>query len=350
MTQRTLAGLLATALLVVAWVMAFSLPLPYVTYRPGPTVDVLAEERGKEIVQVDGRRAYRDDGELRMTTVYVNSPQEEVDLLELMAAWVKDDEAVRPRDSVYPPGQTDEDKDLESSVAMVSSQDVAVATALRALDIDVSPVIEVLHVDKDAPAGGRLRVRDQILEIDGESIRNVQQVVDTVADTPADTPVEFLVRRGGTTKTVEVTPRMVDGTPKVGIVPGPGYDFPFGVDVKIPETIGGPSAGLMFSLAIYDTLTPGSLTGGGIVAGTGTMAEDGSVGPIGGIQQKLAGAAAAGSELFLVPAGNCAEALAAPEHDGMGLVRVETFDDALRAVETWAGDRGADLPTCEENP
>jgi PDZ domain-containing protein len=80
------------------------------------------------------------------------------------------------------------------------------------------------------------------------------------------------------------------------------------------------------------------------------MAEDGSVGPIGGIQQKLAGAAAAGSELFLVPAGNCAEALAAPEHDGMGLVRVETFDDALRAVETWAGDRGADLPTCEENP
>jgi Lon-like protease len=349
MTQRTLAGLLASALLVVLWVAAFSVPLPYVTYRPGPTVDVLAEEEGDEIVQVDGHRAYRDGGELRMTTVYVNSPEERVDLLQLMAAWLKQDEAVRPRDSVFPPGQTDEDKDLESSVAMVSSQDVAVATALRALDIDVSPVIEVLHVDKDAPAGGRLRVRDQILEIDGERIRNVQQVVDAVADTPKGAPVAFHVRRGTTTRTVEVTPRIVDGTPKVGIVPGPGYEFPFSVDVKIPETIGGPSAGLMFSLAIYDTLTPGSLTRDGVVAGTGTMSEDGSVGPIGGIQQKIAGAADAKSGLFLVPAGNCAEAAAAPEHDDMRLVRVSSFDEALRAVETWATDRDADLPTCEEN-
>jgi len=348
MTQRTLAGLLATALLVVLWVVVMTQPLPYVTYRPGPTVDVLAEERGEEIVRVDGHRAYRDDGELRMTTVYVNSPEEEVGLLQLMAAWVRDDEAVRPRDSVYPPGQTDADKDLESSVAMVSSQDVAVATALRALDVDVSPVIEVLNVDKDAPAHGRLKLRDQILEIDGRPIDDVQQVVDAVADTREGESVEFVVRRGGARRTVEVTPRTVDGTPKVGIVPGPGYDFPFAVDVKIPDTIGGPSAGLMFSLAVYDTLTPGSLTDGGVVAGTGTISDDGSVGPIGGIEQKVAGAASAKTELFLVPAANCPE-VPVPEHDGMRLARVASFDQALRAVEAWTADHDADLPTCHED-
>ncbi len=92
-----------------------------------------------------------------------------------------------------------------------------------------------------------------------------------------------------------------DGVPRIGIVPGNGFDFPFQVHVNIDPDVGGPSAGLMFSLAIFDTLTPGSLTGDAAVAGTGTMSEDGSVGPIGGIQQKIVGARDDGAELFLVP-------------------------------------------------
>ena len=136
-----------------------------------------------------------------------------------------------------------------------------------------------------------------------------------------------------------------DGVPRIGIVPGNGFDFPFQVHVNIDPDVGGPSAGLMFSLAIYDTLTPGSLTGDAAVAGTGTMSEDGSVGPIGGIQQKIVGARDDGAELFLVPPDNCADALQAPNGD-MRLVRADTMHDAVEALETWVDDPDATLPTC----
>ena len=106
-------------------------------------------------------------------------------------------------------------------------------------------------------------------------------------------PLTFVVRRKGTEVSVDVTPREVDGDKRIGITPGPGFTFPFDVSVDIGDNIGGPSAGLMFSLAIYDTLTPGSLTGGEVVAGSGTIDSDGKTGPIGGIAQKIAGAEAA---------------------------------------------------------
>lgn len=349
MTQRTLAGLLAVPLVVALWVVVLVQPLPYVTYRPGPTVDVLAEQEGEEIVQVRGERTYRDGGELRMTTVYVNAPEERVGLPTLIEAWWRDDHAVRPYDSVYAPGETDEDKDVQSAVQMVTSQDVAVATALGALDYDVAPVVKVQDVSKDAPASGRLRVEDVLLEVDGTVVESAEQVGRIVRATPTGEDVEFLVARGGDRRTVRVTPVEDDGAPRVGIIPGLGYDFPFEVDVTIPDSIGGPSAGLMFSLAIYDTLTPGSLTGDGIVSGTGTMGPDGAVGPIGGIQQKVVGADRAGSDVFLVPRDNCAEAVGAPVDDDLRLVSVATFGEALQALETWAADPDAALPTCEED-
>ena len=100
----------------------------------------------------------------------------------------------------------------------------------------------------------------------------------------------------------------------------------------------------MFSLAIYDTLTPGSLTDGEVVAGTGELLDDGNVGPIGGIEQKIAGAEEAGAELFFVPKDNCGDV------DGLdpdlALVKATTMHEALEALEAWADDRDADLPSC----
>lgn len=125
----------------------------------------------------------------------------------------------------------------------------------------------------------------------------------------------------------------------------PRLDLPFEVSVNIDDGIGGPSAGLMFSLSIYDTLTPGSLTGGEIIAGTGTVDALGTVGPIGGIQQKIVAARDAGAELFLVPADNCGEALGAPRGD-LRLVKVESTKDAITSLESWVDDHDADLPTC----
>jgi PDZ domain-containing protein len=102
----------------------------------------------------------------------------------------------------------------------------------------------------------------------------------------------------------------------------------------------------MFALAIYDRLTPGSLTGGREVAGTGEIAPDGTVGPIGGIQQKIAGAADDGAKVFLVPAPNCAEARGGDDH-GMRLVKMAKLDDAISALEKLAEDPQATVPQCE---
>ena len=345
-SQRTLAGVIAVPLLLALWVAALWMPLPYVTYHPGPTTDVLGNAEDREIIQVTGHKTYRDDGELRMTTVYVSQPGARVNLFEVMAAWISDEDAVYPYDALYGPDETAEDADLESAVQMASSQDLATTAALRELGYDVAPVVKVLNVSKGSPADGAFKVGDEIVAVDGEPITDPARIAELVrADTARD-PIAFDVMRDGEELSLRLRPRLDDdGVPRIGIVPGNGFDFPFQVHVNIDPDVGGPSAGLMFSLAIYDTLTPDSLTGERAVAGTGAIREDGSVGPIGGIQQKIVGARDDGAELFLVPPANCADALQAPNGD-MRLVRADTLHDAVEALETWADDPDATLPAC----
>jgi PDZ domain-containing protein len=319
-----------------------------VTYEPGLTVDVLAETKGEEIVQVQGHETYRDAGELRMTTVYVSQPDARVNLFELMHGWISREDSVYPYKSVYRPDETTEDNRREGAVEMVSSQDAAIAAALKELGIDVQPALEVLSVSDGAPADGRLEVRDIFVSVDGHRVTRPDDVIEAVRGASAGEPVTFVVRRDGERRTVAVTPEQEDGRPQVGIQLGTGYEFPFKVSVNIDSSIGGPSAGLMFSLGIYDTLTPGSLTGGEVVAGTGTIDGSGKVGPIGGIQQKIVGARDAGARLFLVPPDNCQDAVGAPAED-MRLVKAETMHDAVAAIKTWVADHDADLPTCEED-
>ena len=347
MSQRTGVGLVALCLLAALWAVALFVPLPYVTYRPGPTVDVLATTDGSENVVVSGHRAYRDEGELRLTTIYVDQPQEDVSLPELLGAYFDPDQAVYPRWAVYAPDETDESSDRESDVEMASSQDSAVATALTELGHDVEQVVEVLDVAEGLPAEDRLEAGDVLLRVGTTEIAEPQDVVDAVGGAVVGEPLEFLVRRDDEEVTVEVTPREVDGGARVGITTGVGYTFPFDVQVTIEDNIGGPSAGLIMSLAVYDTLTPGSLTGGGRVAGTGTIDQEGNVGPIGGVQQKIAGARDTGTELFLVPAENC-DGVRGVDPGDMRLARVATLTEALDAITAWAEDPDVDLPTCED--
>ncbi|MGZ4457312.1 MAG: YlbL family protein [Nocardioides sp.] len=348
MMQRIVAGALAVPLLVGLWWTAGTEGLPYVTYEPGLTLDVLAEDNGHEIIQVQGHRAYRDNGELRMTTVYVSQPKPtKVTLLELMRDWVSDEDAVYPYDAVYQKDVTPEQNQQAGAVDMVSSQDNATAAALHELGYDVKPALEVLSVTKGAPADGHLEVRDILRRIDGKPVHSSDDLTNAVAHLAPGTPLTITVERQGKDVTEQVTPTEVDGKPRIGIEFGLGYVFPFRVAVKIDPSIGGPSAGLMFSLGIYDTLTPGSLTGGKVVAGTGTIDASGKVGPIGGIQQKIVGARDAGAQLFLVPPDNCKDALGAPNGD-MRLVKATTMHDAVAAITAWVKDPHADLPSCTD--
>lgn len=360
MNQRALAAFLAVPLVGALVALALFVPLPYTTYGPGPTVDILGVNDGEEIVQIgDGQQAYRDDGELWMTTVRVGSKDSDLNLFEAMRAWLDPDDAVYPRSAVYPDEEkTAEEVREEGRVQMVSAQDTAVAVALGALGHTVTPALEITRIQSGEPADGVLEVRDIIRAVDGKPLSAdindaSRELREAVAATPPGEQLTLTVLREGEQVEVQVTPRLpspenggeAGDAPRIGVLLGQGYLLPFEVKVDISSSIGGPSAGLMFSLAIYDTLTPGSLTGGGKVAGTGEIAADGTVGAIGGIQQKIVGARKAGAELFLVPADNCGDAEGAANGD-MRLVRVDTFDTARSAIEAWAKDRDAKLPSC----
>jgi PDZ domain-containing protein len=346
MSQRTLAGLLAVPLVVALLVVAWASPLPYVVYRPGLTVNVLGETDGKPIIQIDGHRSYHDAGELRMTTVSVTRAQTKVRLPELLGAWISKKDAVYPWDAVYQKGTTDKQSKQEGAVQMASSQDTATAVAMREIGQKVPETVTIVDVGRGEPADGKLKPRDVVVSIDGRAVTSTAQGVDLIRRTPAGDPIDFVVQRDGKEQHVTVTPTDHDGTPRIGVTVGAGYDFPFHVNINIDPNIGGPSAGLMFSLGIYDMLTPGSLTGGRPIAGTGEIEPNGSVGPIGGIQQKIAASDRDGAQLFLVPKDNCNEALGAAKGD-VELVKVTTMHDAVDSVEAWVKDHDAKLPSCE---
>ena len=347
MTQRMLAGVLAVPLLGVLWVGALREPLPYVIYSPGITADILGTtEDGTEIITVEGAETYHEDGQLRFTTVYATRAESDVNLFQLLGAWVDPDDAIYPREVIYGPEETDESQQAEGAFQMVTSQDTAVAVALTELGYDVPSRPEVYRVLPDSPADGQLQAGDELLAINGTRVATIEEAGEAVDATPADEPAELEVRRDGKRLTFSITRAEIDGQLRLGFEMRQSYDFPVEVKVGIDPDIGGPSAGLMFSLAIYDTLTQGSMTGGDVVAGTGTIEPDGTVGPIGGIDQKIAGAREDDADVFLVPAANCDDAYESPNGD-MELVRVATMSEAVDALEAYADDPDADLPRCE---
>ncbi len=312
MTQRMIAACVSVPLLLGLIATAVFVPVPFASYHPGPTFDVLGEDDGKEIIQVSGAQTYRDDGEIRMTTVSVSQQGVEKNIVEMLTDWIDPDSAVYPYDVVHPPGTTREQDEVEGQVQMVSSQDNAIAAALRQLDYEVTPALEVLSIGTGTPADGELAVRDIFVSVDGVELTADEEgqkaLLDAIQGAQDGQKLSFVVLRDGEETTVAVPTEEVtadDGSARrqIGIQLGVGFIFPFTVSVNISDNIGGPSAGLMFALAIYDTLTPGSLTGSAHIAGTGELDPQGNVGPIGGIQQKIAGAREAGADLFLVPAG-----------------------------------------------
>jgi PDZ domain-containing protein len=351
MSRRAAATIVVACLLLVLGGLALVLPVPYVAMSPGPTVDVLGDtSQNKPIIAVSGHKTYDTSGELRLTTVSVTNPTRRLHLPEVMSAWFDGHRAVYPRDAIYPPDESPEDVEQQSSVEMVNSQDTAIAAALTELGYDLTKQVEVLAVTKGSPADGKFQVRDRVEQVDGVRITDIQQVSKAVQEAGVGHTVTFVVRRGGETKRIQATPKAAPDDPskaRVGVQIGIGYDFPFDVSVGLSDDIGGPSAGLMFSLGVYDTLTPGSLTGGNDVAGTGTITESGRVGPIGGIQQKIVGAANDGAKIFLVPPRDCSEAKHADvDKDQIRLVKAPTMHSAVSSLEAYADNKHANLPGC----
>ncbi|MEO5920153.1 MAG: PDZ domain-containing protein, partial [Pseudolysinimonas sp.] len=230
-----------------------------------------------------------------------------------------------------------------------NSQQEAVAAAFGELDIDYTSIVTVVTVGDGFPADGVLEPGDQILTVDGDPVDGVSELSAAFADSGAGVPVDLGILREGAEQTVEITPVAATEGPNaivVGIQPGAVYEFPFEVTVNLGN-VGGPSAGMMLALGVYDKLTPGALTGGEHFAGTGTITAGGDVGPIGGIRQKMYGAETAGAEWFLAPVSNCDEVVGHIPA-GLEVFAVSTMDEALETVETIAsGGDTSSLARCD---
>ncbi|HET9501236.1 MAG TPA: S16 family serine protease [Marmoricola sp.] len=351
-SRRGTAGLLALGLLVVLVLVAAFLPVPYVVYSPGPTINVLGEYDDQPIIDVQGHPEYRDKGGLRLLTVVSSGPDDKINLLAAMTSWAKPDIAVYPHDAIYQPEDTEKSVRQESAQEMTSSQDNAVAAALSALGIGYDKAVQIASVDDGGPSAGVLRSGDIVLSVNGTKVSSTKELVDAVSSLRPGSEARLVVRREG--RRLEKVVTTVPGSPdkakamlKVAIAPT--FDFPFDVDLNISDNIGGPSAGMIFALGIYDVLTKGSLTHGKVIAGTGEIDPRGKVLPIGGVQQKIAAAQRDGARLFLVPADNCAEALDAHyDHDQIELVRADSVEQAIGQIKKWAADPDAALARCEQ--
>ena len=350
MTRRTVAGLLAFALVAGLSFVAASRPVPYVTFAPGPTVNVLGTFEKHDIIEVSRRTVYKDSGGLRLTTVIPTGPRDKVSIAELVLAWIDPNRAVYPYEAIYTTEDTQQSVRDQSSVQMVSSQDNAVAAALHALHIPYASAVKVAEVDKGGPADGKLEVGDLVVAVDGKKVGTLDELTAAIRPRPIGTTLKVKVNRQGKTLEEKITTVLSPADKKssaVRVQIAPSYHFPFDVALKLDQNIGGPSGGLMFAMGIYDVLTPGSLTDGKVIAGTGEIDAAGRVGEIGGIQQKLVGAQQDGAKLFLVPAANCAEALGGNyDPDKMRLVKVSTLDDAIKDVQAWVRDPHAKLARC----
>jgi len=239
---------------------------------------------------------------------------------------------------------TGREADLESAAEMADSQQEAIAVALRALGQTVSQVVTIGSLTKDSPAKGVLRPGDVVVSIDGRAVTTSAAVRAVVRAHRPGEIVAFTVRRAGQEQALTVKAGASAGRTVVGVLLRTAFVFPTKVSINAGN-VGGPSAGMMFSLAVYDKLTPGALTGGAAIAGTGTIDSAGNVGEIGGIQQKLVGARRGGATWFLAPAANCKDVVGHIP-DGLKVLKVATFTQARDAVVAIAAKRTASLPPC----
>jgi PDZ domain-containing protein len=344
---RSTVGLIAMFVGIVLGALMGVVHLPYAILQPGPVTNTLGNgPAGKPLITITGKTSYPTTGALDFTTVAVlGGPRNPVNAWDWVGGKLDKTNTVVPEEELFPKGVTSKEVDHESAAEMADSQQEAIAVALRALGQKVPEVVSIGELTKDSPAKGVLLPGDTVVSIDGKAVSTPAEVRSAVRAHKPGESVTFEVTRDGAEKVLKVRTIDAKGSAVVGILLRTEFIFPTKVSINAGD-VGGPSAGMMFSLAIYDKLTPGSLTGGATIAGTGTINSVGAVGPIGAIQQKLVGARKAGAAWFLAPADNCKQVVGhVPE--GLKVVRVATFTQARDAVKAIAAKNTGALPTCK---
>lgn len=333
------AGILAAGLFVLAWL----LPVPYVILSPGPFQDTLGHLPGTSapLITIRGRTTHPSRGHLFLLTVLLSGgPGQQPTLLTALRAWANHEDAVIPQEFEFPPGQSTHQVLQQNLLQMQQSQQDAITAALAALNLP-GPV-EVQSVTPGTPAAKALRPGDVIESVDGRPVHRVDTLLRDIRAVRAGTRVRLVLQRGHHRVATTVGTISAGGATIVGFVPIELPAPPLSISIDLKD-VGGPSAGMMFALGIIDKLSSGGLSAGRSIAGTGTIDFAGNVGPIGGIQQKVFAALAAGATVFLAPAAECAAAQrVAPAR--LRIIPVRTLAGAVSALHALAARRP--VPRC----
>ncbi len=310
------------ALLAAAWVR-----VPYYALGPGPAQSVTPL-----IDYANDEPRYEPTGQLVMTTVryFQLSP------LTALWAWVDPDLSVIPRSDLFVPGVPEDVQNQRAISQMDQSKIDATALVLKKLDgypKEHGRGALVESTVPDCPADGQLFPGDVIVAIDGKPVGSVRDASKAIEAAKPGQQLDFRVNVDGTIEHARFTRRRcVPNDPRRLVGVSLLNPFPFEVSIASAK-VGGPSAGLMWALGLYELMTPGDLTSGRRIAGTGTIdPRTGAVGPIGGIRDKVIAAEQAGATVFLAPADNMAE-LQKVDTGGMRVISVSSFDDAVKDLE-----------------
>lgn len=343
-------GLVVVFLALLIGALGTLIRLPYAVMSPGPISNVLgttthSDGTSSDLIVISGHESYPTTGSLDFTTVRINGgPGYPVNVWAVLGAWLDPRQDVYPVDVIFPPQQTAEQVQQENTAEMVDSQQEATAVALREAGFTVTEKVSIAAISADAPSGTTFQPGDGLVSIGGTEVTSADTARAAIQKAAPGSTVDVVVDRGGTKVALKAKTGASGGRTILGVVLKIDFQFPFSVTIDAGN-VGGPSAGLMFSLGIYDKVTNGSLTGGQNIAGTGTIDSSGKVGPIGGIRQKLVGARQGGASYFLAPADNCDEVRGAVP-DGLQAIKVATFDDAKAAVDKIAAGDPKGLPAC----
>ena len=340
-------ALVSFLLLAVLVLLTFIARVPYVTWSPGATTDILGTRAGQPVLKIEGAPTYPSEGQLRMTSVAVTQPDAALTLWEAMWAVLAPNDAVVPREIVYPMGRDyEQNKNLELQ-RLANSQDLAVIAALTEANLPITPMIQVAKVSASGPSHGRLEVGDRIMTANGVRVPKRADLNALLDQARVGEIIELGIVRKGENLTVRVTTVPGVDNPqavRIGIDAEDTYQHDVKVSYSLSSDAVGASAGLIFALGIYDELTPGSLIDGRVVAGSGEIKASGEVSAIGGARQKLAAAKNAGAEIFLLPAANCVDVEPLP---GVVTVKVSKLSDAVSSLELLKTPEGIDqVPKC----
>jgi PDZ domain-containing protein len=286
---------------------------------------------------------YEFEGNLYQLTVR----RDEATALIYLWSYLDNSFDLYPREVILPKGVTPKELSEISFQNMKTSENVAIAVALNNLNYDVNlkgDGVLVVGILDDSPVKDKLLKGDLLKTINNEQIFSASEFIATLRKyNIGETVIIGLTREiDGKEKEISISTELIEhieyeNEPMVGFLAttvNERFDFPFEVDIKTGN-VGGPSAGLMMALNVYNNLIPDDITNSLIIAGTGTIEIDGSVGPVGGIKQKVIAAKRAGSQLILVPTANFEEAFPLST-DETAIVAVDSFEEALKVISDYS--------------